>query len=74
MAAALETLMIEQPERYSGLWNEAYVSNCAGCGRLLLSKRHRGHHGLAKVPEFVSGRIEERPYCGRCCDNRFIGN
>jgi len=51
------------------------LCNCAGCNRELLSNRHRaayelaerqGVAGLTALPPFVSGRIKDRPYCGRC--------
>jgi hypothetical protein len=49
--------------------DDLYMSNCAGCFRELLSRRHLSlkiEDDRGRLPELVAERIADRPYCLGC--------
>jgi hypothetical protein len=54
------------------------MCNCAGCQKELLSRDHIEFIGsLPEVrrramPEFVAGRVSDRPYCDGCLEQRSV--
>lgn len=61
-----------EQKRFPGLTLDMKVCDCAGCGRLLLSRQHETYFEMLSLPqqdvlpELVYERRDGRPYCGVC--------